>query len=32
MAEFTPPGESVSCNVNAANIHGVTTEHINGAE
>ena len=32
VAEFTPSGESVSCNVNAANIHGVTTKHIHGAE
>ncbi len=32
MAEFTQSGESVSFNVNAANIQGVTKEHIHGAE
>ncbi len=32
MAEFTPSGESVSYNVNATNIQGVTAGHIHSAE
>ncbi len=32
MAEFTPSGESVSYNVNATDIQGVTAGHIHSAE